>query len=59
MAVSTMVSTIKTFMQFVIFVFVEVLEINWQGNLQGSKCDGDFIFFMKTFFVLRKSSFPS
>ena len=27
--------------QFVIFVCVEVQEINFGGNLPGSKCDGD------------------
>ena len=30
--------------QFGIFVFVEVQETNGGGKLQGSKCDGDFIF---------------
>ena len=40
---------------FLFFVFEEAQEINFQGNLQGSKCDGDIS--MRTFFVLRKSSF--
>ena len=44
MAVSTIVGTAKKTMQFGIFVFVEVQETNWRGNLQGTKCDGDFIF---------------
>ena len=33
----------KKKMQFGIFVFIEAQEINLQGNLQGSKCDGDCI----------------
>ena len=41
MAVSTMVSAGKKKMQFGIFVFVEVQEINLRGYLLGSKCDGD------------------
>ena len=40
---------------FLFFVFEEAQEINFQDNLQGSKCDGDIS--MRTFFVLRKSSF--
>ena len=28
-------------MQFGIFVFAEIQEINFRGNLLGSKCDGD------------------
>ena len=66
MAVSTTVGTAKkkqkktkqnkTTMQFGIFVFVEVQETNWEVNLQGSKCDGDFIFLWK---LLRKCLFPS
>ena len=34
----------KKVMQFGIFVFPEVQEINLRGNLQGSKCDGDCTF---------------
>ena len=41
MAVSTMVGTAKKIMRFSIFVFVEIQEINFRGNLLGSKCDGD------------------
>ena len=41
MAVSTKVGTAKKIMQFGIFVFVEVQEINLRGYLLGSKCDGD------------------
>ena len=44
MAVSTMVGTAKKTMQFAIFVFVEIHETNWPGNLQGSNCDEDFTF---------------
>ena len=44
MTVSTMVGTARKTMQFGIFVFVEVQETNGGGKLQGSKCDGDFIF---------------
>ena len=29
-------------MQFGIFVFAEVQEINFRGNLLDSKCDGDY-----------------
>ena len=32
----------KKTMQFGIFVFAEVQEINFRGNLLGSKCDGDY-----------------
>ena len=32
---------LQKIIQFVIFVFVEVQEINFGGNLLGSKCDGD------------------
>ena len=39
MAVSTMVGTTKKIMQCGIFVFVEVQEINFRGNLLGSKSD--------------------
>ena len=39
MAVSTMVGTTKKIMQRGIFVFVEVQEINFRGNLLGSKSD--------------------
>ena len=31
-------------MQFGIALFVEVQETYWRGNLQGSKCNGDFMF---------------
>ena len=42
MAVSTKVGTAKKkIIQFGIFVFVEVQEINLRGYLLGSKCDGD------------------
>ena len=39
---SPMVATAKKVMQFGIFVFAEVQEINLRGNFQGS--DGDCIF---------------
>ena len=39
MAVSTMVGTTKKIVQCGIFVFVEVQEINFRGNLLGSKSD--------------------
>ena len=45
MAVFTMIGTAKKNMQFGIFVFVEAQKINYRGNLQGGKCDGDCIFF--------------
>ena len=50
MAVFTMVGTAKklcsfVFLSFRLFVFVEAQGINLPGNLQGSKCDGDCIFF--------------
>ena len=32
---------LQKIIQFVIFVFAEVQEINFGGNLLGSKCDGD------------------
>ena len=54
MALSTMVGTAKKTMQFGIFVFAEVQETNWRGNLQGSKCDGDFIFLWKLFSFYEK-----
>ena len=54
MAVSTIVGTAKKTMQFGIFVFVEVQETNWRGNLQGTKCDGDFIFLWKLFSFYEK-----
>ena len=57
MAVSTMVGTAKKTMQFGNLVFLETQEMNLWGNLQDSKCDILHIF-MRTFFVLRKSSFP-
>ena len=41
-------------MQFDIFVFVEAQEINWRGNLQGSKCDGDCIFLWNVFRFAKK-----
>ena len=46
-------------MQFDIFVFVEAQELNFPGNLQGSKCDEDCVILWELFNVLRKSSFPS
>ena len=46
-------------MQFDIFVFVEAQELNFPGNLQGSKCYEDCIILWKLFKVLWKSSFPS
>ena len=46
-AVFTMVGTAKKNMQFGVFVFVEAQEINLRGNLQGSKCDGDCIYYEK------------
>ena len=49
-----MVGTAKKTMQFGIFVFAEVQETNWRGNLQGSKCDGDFIFLWKLFSFYEK-----
>ena len=46
-------------MQLGIMVFLEVQEINLQGNMQGSsKCDEYIVYFYENFFVLRKSSFP-
>ena len=42
--------------QFGIFVFVEVQETNGGGKLQGSKCDGDFIFLWKCFSFYDKVS---
>ena len=44
MAISTMVSTAKKFVQFGFFVFVKAREINLRGNLQDTKYDGDRIF---------------
>ena len=41
-------------MQFGIFVFVEVQETNWRGNLQGSKCDGYFVFLWNVFSFYEK-----
>ena len=58
MAVSTMIGTAKETIQFGILVFLETQEVNFRGNLQDSKCDILHIF-MRIFFVLRKSSFPS
>ena len=57
MAVSTMIGAAIKTMQFGILVFLETQEMNLRGNLQDSKCDILHIF-MRTFFVLRKSSFP-
>ena len=56
MAVSKMIGTVKETIQFGILVFLETQETNLRGNLQDSKCDILHIF-MRTFFVLRKSSF--
>ena len=44
MAISTMVSTAKKFVEFGFFVFLEAQEINLRGNLQDTKYDGDRIF---------------
>ena len=41
--------------QFGIMVFLEVQEINLQGNMRGSKCDE---YFYENIFVLRKGSLP-
>ena len=57
MVVSTINGTAKKTIQFGILVFLETQEMNLWGNLQDSKCDILHIF-MRTFFVLRKSSFP-
>ena len=57
MADSTMIGTAKEIIQFGILVFLETQEINLRANLQDSKCDILHIF-MRTSFVLRKSSFP-
>ena len=57
MAASKMTGTAKKTIQFGILVFLETQEMNLWGNLQDSKCDILHIF-MRTFFVLRKSSFP-
>ena len=54
MAASTMFGTAEKTMQFGIFVFVEVHETNWRDNLQGSKCDKDFIFLRKLFRLTKK-----
>ena len=51
-----MIGTVKETIQFGILVFLETQETNLRGNLQDSKCDILHIF-MRTFFVLRKSSF--
>ena len=42
--------------QFGIMVFLEVQEINLQGNIRGSKCD-EYYDFYENFLVLRKISF--
>ena len=44
MSISTKFGTAENIMQFGIFVFVEAQDINLQGNLQGSKFDGDCVF---------------
>ena len=56
MAISTMIGTAKKTIQFGILIFLETQEMNLWGNLQDSKYDILHIF-MRTFFVLRKSSF--
>ena len=43
--------------QFGVFVFTKAQEINLWGNLQGSKCDGDCIFF-ENFFRFAKNFLP-
>ena len=48
----------KKKMQFGIFVFIEAQEINLQGNLQGSKCDGDCILLWKLFLFYKSVPFP-
>ena len=57
MTVFTMIGMIGI-MQFGIFVFVKALEINLRGNLQGSKGDGDCIFY-QNFFRFTKNFLPS
>ena len=57
MAFSTMIGTAKETIQFGILVFLETQEMNLRGNLPDSKCDFLHIF-TRTFFALRKSSFP-
>ena len=47
----------KNLYSLAIFVFLETQEMNLRGNLQEIKCDIVHTF-MRTFFVLRKSSFP-
>ena len=39
MAISTMIGTAKKTIQFGIFIFLELQEMNLQGNLQDSKCN--------------------
>ena len=51
-----MIGTAKNAIQFAILVFLQTQKMNLRGNLQDSKCDTLHIF-MRTFFVLRKSSF--
>ena len=48
----------KKKMQFGIFVFIEAQEINLQGNLQGSKCDGDCILLWKLFLFYKSVPSP-
>ena len=40
--------------QFGIMVFLEVQEINLQGNMQGSKCDECCIFLEELFYFMKK-----
>ena len=44
-------------MQFGIALFVEVQETYWRGNLQGSKCNGDFMFSWKLFSFYERVAF--
>ena len=54
MAISTMVSTAKKFVQFGFFVFVKARETNLRGNLQDTKYDGDRIFLWELFLFYEK-----
>ena len=56
MAISTMIGTAKKTIQFGIFIFLELQEMNLQGNLQDSKCN--ILHILWKLFFLRKSSFP-
>ena len=59
MAVSTMVGSLKKKSYAIwYFAFEEAQEINLQGNLQGSKYDGDFIFLRALFSFYEKVPSP-